>query len=96
MTAVDEQLAPELAQAAVALGRILDRLDAMIVRLDNPPPTRLLLRLDDLAAALGVDRRTIERERSAGRFPRPDVQIGKAPLWQPATIQRWIDGGGRP
>lgn len=57
---------------------------------------RLALRLDELAVALGVSRRAIERERSAGRFPRPDLTIGRMPLWQPATIRRWIDEGGRP
>ena len=55
---------------------------------------RLALRLDELAAALGVSRRAIERERSAGRFPRPDRIIGRMPLWSPETIRRWIDGGG--
>jgi hypothetical protein len=42
----------------------------------------------------GVSRRTIERERSAGRFPLPDLHIGKAPLWRPETIRRWVEGGG--
>jgi predicted DNA-binding transcriptional regulator AlpA len=79
-------------------------------RRPSPPPTpqasalpippapesagRITLRLDELAAALGVSRRTLERERSAGRFPRPDLHIGKAPLWRPETIHRWIEGGG--
>lgn len=57
-------------------------------------PARLVYRLDDLVELLGVSRRTLERERSAGRFPRPDLQIGKAPLWKPATIQAWVDAGG--
>ena len=57
-------------------------------------PERLVYRLDDLVELLGVSRRTIERERSAGRFPKPDIQIGKAPLWKPETIRRWIDTGG--
>jgi predicted DNA-binding transcriptional regulator AlpA len=57
---------------------------------------RLALRLDELAAALGVSRRAIERERSAGRFPRPDLVIGRMPLWTPQTIRRWLEeGGGR-
>lgn len=68
-----------------------------------PPPEaprpeaspRLTLRLDDLAAALGVSRRAIERERSAGRFPTPDIVIGRMPLWRPETIRRWVEGGGR-
>jgi predicted DNA-binding transcriptional regulator AlpA len=57
---------------------------------------RLALRLDELAAALGVSRRAIERERSAGRFPPPDRRIGRMPLWSPATIRAWLERGGRP
>jgi predicted DNA-binding transcriptional regulator AlpA len=57
---------------------------------------RLAYRLDELAVCLGVSRRTIERERSAGRFPRPDLHIGKVPLWSPGTINRWVaEGGGQ-
>ena len=60
-----------------------------------PIPERLTWRLSDVAKALGVSRRTIERERSAGRFPPPDLHIGKAPLWRPRTIREWVEGGGR-
>lgn len=62
----------------------------------TPPATieRLAYRLDDVAAALGMSRRTLERERSAGRFPRPDLHIGKAPLWRPETIREWVERGG--
>jgi hypothetical protein len=60
------------------------------------PPTylagRLTLRLDELAAALGVSRRAIERERSAGRFSKPDAVIGRMPLWTPETIHQWLGG----
>ena len=55
---------------------------------------RMTLRLAELAEALGVSRRTLERERSAGRFPPPDLAIGKAPLWKPETIRAGIEGGG--
>lgn len=63
---------------------------------DSPASTsgRIAFRLDELAEAIGVSRRTIERERSAGRFPKPDRVIGKMPLWTPETIRRWIEGGG--
>jgi predicted DNA-binding transcriptional regulator AlpA len=57
-------------------------------------PMRLTYRLDEVAAALGVSRRTIEREWSAGRFPKPDLMIGKAPLWSPETLTRWVSAGG--
>lgn len=49
-----------------------------------------LLRLAQVAATLGISRRTFERERSAGRFPAPDIKIGKTPLWRPGTVQSWI------
>ena len=56
---------------------------------------RITLRLDELAAALGVSRRAIERERAAGRFPRPDLTVGKMPLWTPRSIREWVERGGR-
>ena len=65
-----------------------------IIEPSTTSPTRLAYRLAELATLLGISRRTLERERSAGRFPRPDLNIGKSPLWSPATIQRWIEGGG--
>jgi predicted DNA-binding transcriptional regulator AlpA len=58
------------------------------------PPVRFGLRLDEIADAFGVSRRTIERERSTGRFPRPDLHIGKMPIWCPATIEGWIAASG--
>ena len=57
-----------------------------------PEVQRLAYRLDELATALGVSRRTIERERSAGRFPKPDKLIGKMPIWRVETIRSWIGG----
>ncbi len=63
---------------------------------DRQPVARLTYRLDELAEAFGVSRRTIERERSAGRFPKPDLKMGKMPLWRVETVRRWIEEGGRP
>lgn len=63
----------------------------------DPKPTeafdRLTYRLDEVARRLGISRRTIERLRSAGRFPKPDLTIGKMPLWRPETIHAWIERG---
>ena len=58
------------------------------------PVARLGLRLDEVAAMFGVSRRAIERERSAGRFPRHDLTIGKMPLWRPETLREWAARGG--
>jgi predicted site-specific integrase-resolvase len=60
-----------------------------------PPVQRLTWRIDDIVRALGISRRTFERERSAGRIPPPDLHVGKMPLWKPATIQAWIDAAGK-
>jgi hypothetical protein len=43
-----------------------------------------------------VNRRTIERLRSAGKFPKPDLHVGKAPLWKPASVVAWVERGGKP
>ncbi len=56
---------------------------------------RLALRLDELADSLGVSRRSLERLRSAGRFPKPDAVIGRMPVWKPETIRDWLERGGR-
>ena len=53
---------------------------------------RLALRLDDVAATIGLSRSVVERERRAGRFPKPDRVVGRMPLWIPATIQAWLEG----
>ncbi|WP_152051314.1 helix-turn-helix transcriptional regulator [Tautonia marina] len=59
----------------------------------RPPVERLALRLDEIAEAIGISRRTIERERSAGRFPKPDRVIGRVSLWSRSTIIKWLEGG---
>jgi predicted DNA-binding transcriptional regulator AlpA len=61
----------------------------------RPPVDRLTYRIDDLAAALGVSRRIVERERSAGRLPKPDLRIGRIPLWRIESVKEWIARGGR-
>jgi predicted DNA-binding transcriptional regulator AlpA len=63
----------------------------------KPSVERLAFRIDEVSDSLGMSRRAIERERSAGRFPAPDLHIGKAPLWRPETIREWLASkkGGR-
>jgi predicted DNA-binding transcriptional regulator AlpA len=53
---------------------------------------RLCYRLADIAMLTGISRRSIERERAAGRFPRPDRVVGRCPLWRVETIQQWLAG----
>jgi len=55
---------------------------------------RLTWRLSTVAEQLGISRRALERERSAGRFPKPDAVIGRMPLWKPETVKQWLDQRG--
>jgi predicted DNA-binding transcriptional regulator AlpA len=62
---------------------------------------RLTWGLDEIAAVTGLSRRLLERERSAGRLPAPDLAFGRRVLWFPRTIRDWLDRkaagrGGRP
>ena len=65
----------------------------------NPPPgIESSLKIADICRAAHCSRRALERERSAGRLPKPDHFIGRSPRWRPATILRWLgeksDGRG--
>jgi predicted DNA-binding transcriptional regulator AlpA len=62
-----------------------------------PPPQsvplgdRLLWSLDEIRSLTGLSRRTLERERSSGRFPQPDVRVGRRALYRPQTVRDWLD-----
>jgi excisionase family DNA binding protein len=52
-----------------------------------------LLSMDEIASLLGVTRRAVERLRSTGALPRPDVKVGRCLRWKSATVREWIDSG---
>ena len=54
---------------------------------------RLTYRIDDIGPAIGVSRRTVEGLRSSGRLPRPDIKIGRMPIWLRDTIHAWLAQG---
>jgi hypothetical protein len=85
---------PWLAGAKGAVGET-SQLNPTAPTCPEPSLPRLTYRLDDLARALGISRRALERERAAGRMPRPDLTIGRMPLWRVETIQAWLEGSGR-
>ena len=60
----------------------------------TPPIMRLASRLDEVASSVGISRRTLERLRAAGKFPRPDLKVGKLPLWSRETLATWMKEGG--
>jgi predicted DNA-binding transcriptional regulator AlpA len=71
------------------------------IRVLDPPtltsavqPTALPLLLwgwPQILIATGLLRRTLERELSAGRFPKPIRRVGRRPYWRPADVIRWAE-----
>jgi predicted DNA-binding transcriptional regulator AlpA len=86
---------PEVATLADTLRELVAILSGLKAAIERKPPLeRLALRIDEVAAALGMSRRAIERERSAGRFAPPDLHIGKkVPIWRVETIRNYLDSG---
>jgi hypothetical protein len=94
------EVVAELAHLVAELTATIARLTEAIELPKSAPPAaqldgRLAIRIDEVAKAIGVSRRVIERERSAGRFPTPDMFIGRMPMYRPETIRGWIDSGGK-
>jgi predicted DNA-binding transcriptional regulator AlpA len=58
-----------------------------------PSIPRLLWGWPENVKATGIPRRTLERELSAGRFPKPIKRVGRRPFWRPADVAAWADGG---
>jgi predicted DNA-binding transcriptional regulator AlpA len=54
-----------------------------------------MLSVDGVTNVLSISRRSFERLRSAGKFPRPDLHIGKMPRWRAETVRKWIEAGGK-
>ncbi len=91
------------------LDAVIERLEALAGRPDptprlDPAPKlaaaiaveRLAFRKDELAESLGISSRAIDRDRAAGLFVQPDRVIGtKTPIWSKATIERWLQEGGK-
>ena len=63
--------------------------------IDRPeaPVLRLLWGWPEVLAATGIQRRTLEREIAAGRFPKPIRRVGRRPFFRPSDIIRWSEGG---
>lgn len=53
----------------------------------------LMLSIDDLAVVLSCSRRLVERMRSSGKVPKPDLYVGRCPRWRPETVRSWIGEG---
>jgi predicted DNA-binding transcriptional regulator AlpA len=71
-----------------------------VVPISDPPTAlpvpRLLWGWPENVHATGIPRRTLERELSAGRFPKPIKRVGRRPYWRPADVIAWAEGSCSP
>lgn len=54
-----------------------------------------LVTKSDLERILQIDSRTIDRMRSTGKLPKPDLFLSRMPRWKASTVRAWIEAGGR-
>ncbi len=62
--------------------------------MNTPTSEHWLLTIQEVAARLGICRRTLEREINRGRFPRP-FKIGKSSRWEVGDVVAYIERLGR-
>ena len=54
-----------------------------------------LLTIKDVAEATRISARALWRWIAAGRFPQPDLRVGRVRRWKVSTVVEWIDGQNR-
>lgn len=61
----------------------------------KPTVAPMLFRLQDIADAVQLSKRTINRLRASGALPAADFAAGsKSPRWFQKTIDAWLSEGG--
>src|SRR5262249_46947865 len=78
-----------LAEVLAELPRTLPLLLAATDRQAGRAVDRMALRADELEASLGLSKRLIQKEVSAGRFPRP-VKIGRVSVWPVEVVRQFL------
>jgi hypothetical protein len=71
-------------------------MDGQTLSTQRPTKSRDVFFIDDLAAELGVSRRTIERRLQTRTFPIPMLPtISRRPMWGRADVERFKAGQTR-
>ncbi len=50
-----------------------------------------LLSTQQICERLSIAPRTLQTWRQSGRFPAPDLAVGKTLRWRRASLERWLD-----
>ena len=74
------------------LADVLESLETLPGRLSGAAVSPMLS-ADDLAARLGVSRRTVDGLDAAGDLP-PALRIGRQRRWDRGAVEAWIRAGG--
>ena len=74
--------------------RLVERLEGLAPRPEEPKPAPDLMTAKDLAAYLRVDRRTVQRMAGAGELPAPIPVSARRSRWRRADIDAWLQAGG--
>ena len=87
-----EGMPVEIEVTSVAEAREALAGDADIVLLDNMPVEEMRMGVEAARgrALLAGQERTLSRWIGAGRFPPPDLRIGKSLRWRRSTILAWV------
>lgn len=56
---------------------------------DGPDPAAAWWTVTDVAAYLRVKPDTVSGYKTRRQMPEPDEQVGRTPVWRPATIIEW-------
>jgi predicted DNA-binding transcriptional regulator AlpA len=68
--------------------------DTVVPPTPEAPVEKLVYRYNELASALGVSVRTLQRKKSAGQLLPPTMKIGRMPIWSREAVKDWLSRGG--
>jgi excisionase family DNA binding protein len=84
---------PRIAQSEAVMDQVSSKADPITLPA-LPASIERLCTIDDWCVALQVSRPTVERFIRDGRLPQADLRLGRLPRWRPATLKRFVEGGG--
>ncbi|WP_412068857.1 helix-turn-helix transcriptional regulator [Rubrivirga sp. IMCC43871] len=99
MSTTAHTLSLDATALAVRLAKVEERLADVLTAVESLPDTLRpaaapeLLTAGDVAAMLGVSRRTVDTLDAADELPIP-VRIGRQRRWRRQAVLAWLDAGG--
>jgi predicted DNA-binding transcriptional regulator AlpA len=93
VTAIQDQTAAPTANPLVdAIGRLVQALERQAD--SRPWVVRMAYQKKEVAAAMNLSEKTIERLLSRGQFPKPAARANSVQLWRHEELVAWLNRGG--